>query len=106
MALYKASGIPVPAIRASVRERRINFCPIWELTASQVAARLKFTARSIAKWNFINPHFGLVVFLSLFVFLRLRDYFFDRFYERNSCAIHSQYFVIAVFIADLVADFR
>ena len=106
MALYKASGIPVPAIRASMWERRINFYPRWELRASQVAARLKFTARSIAKWNFINPHFGLVIFLSLFVFLRLRDCFFDRFYERNSCAIHSQHFVVAVFIAYFITDFR
>ena len=56
--------------------------------------------------KFINPHFGLVIFLSLFVFLRLRDYFFDRFYERNSRAIHSQYFVIAVFIAYFIAYFR
>lgn len=106
MALYKASGIPAPAIRASIRERRINFCPIWGLRASQAATCLKFTARSIAKWNFINPHFGLVIFLSLFVFLRLRDYFFDRFYERNSCAIHSQHFIVAVFIAYFIADFR
>ena len=106
MALYKASSIPVPAIRASIRERQINFCPIWGLRASQVAARLKFPARSIAGRNVISLHFDLVIFLRFFVFLRLRDCFFDRFYERNSCAIHSQHFVIAVFIAYFIADFR
>ena len=31
--------------------------------------------------KFINPYFGLVIFLSFFIFLGLRDCFFDRFYE-------------------------
>ena len=39
--------------------------------------------------KFINSHFGLVIFLRFFVFLRLRDCFFDRFYERDPSAVHA-----------------
>ena len=83
-----------------------KFLPEMRISGVASGSALEISAAQHRRVKFINPHFGLVIFLSLFVFLRLRDYFFDRFYERDPRAIHSQYFVIAVLIAYFIADFR
>ena len=83
-----------------------KFLPYMGIESVASGSMFEIYGTQHCRVKFINSHFGLVIFLRFFVFLRLRDYFFDRFYERNSCAIHSQHFVIAVFIAYFIADFR
>ena len=60
-----------------------KFLPYMGMGIESVASGSMFeiSGTQHRRVKFINPYFGLVIFLSFFIFLGLRDCFFDRFYE-------------------------
>ena len=66
-----------------------KFLPYMGIESVASDSALEISGAQHHRAKFINSHFGLVIFLRFFVFLRLRDCFFDCFYERDPSAVHA-----------------